>query len=164
MALRPRAEATAAVLALLLCGAFVASFIGGLGRPAAAPSAVGPAAPTLTVPDRVVGRVEVLNGSGRAGLARSATERLRTGGFDVVYFGNAPAAVDSSRVLDRMGSTAVARAAARRLGIPNVVTQRDSSLFVDATIVLGSDWQLTPDSTPGRRTEGWRSRFTRWFR
>jgi hypothetical protein len=158
MAPHPRIEVVAAVAALLICGAFVASFIGGLGPGAAPPVRELPAAPPLTVPARSVGRVEVLNASGRAGLARTATDRLRSGGFDVVYFGNAPAA-DSSRVLDRTGNSGIARAAARRLGITSVRTQRDASLFVDATVVLGADWHAGADSARGQRT-GRR----RWFR
>jgi LytR cell envelope-related transcriptional attenuator len=163
MALSPRAEATAAVVALLICGAFIASFLLGLGGAPSPPGAADSTSPALVVPDRVVGRVEVLNASGLSGAARAATERLRSGGFDVVYFGNAPAAAgDSSRVLDRSGNTAVARAAARRLGITRVVTQRDSSLFVDATIVLGTDWRASADSAFGR-TGGWRARVRRQF-
>jgi hypothetical protein len=166
MALRPRAEGIAAGAALLLCGAFVASFIGGLGGAAAPPPATaGPVAPALIVPDRAAGRVEVLNASGRAGLARTATDRLRSGGFDVVYFGNAPeSAGDSSRVIDRTGNHAIARAAARRLGISSVRIERDSSLFVDATVVLGSDWRSAADSVSARRAERWRARVQRWVR
>lgn len=164
MALPPRAEAAAAVAALLICGAFVVSFIGGLGRSASPPVTAHPSPPVFVVPERVAGRIEVLNAAGRSGLARAATERLRSGGFDVVYFGNAPASAgDSSRVLDRTGNTGVARAAARRLGITTVVTERDSALFVDATVVLGTDWRAGADSAAGRR-EGWRGRVRRWLR
>jgi calcineurin-like phosphoesterase len=113
------------------------------------------------VPDRVIGRVEVLNASGRDGLARDATDRLRSAGFDVVYFGNAPGGIrDSSGVLDRTGHLAVARAAARRLGISSVRAARDSTLFVDATIVLGTDWHVDTDSSRVQK-RGW---IRRWFR
>ena len=161
MALPPRAEAAAAVAALLICGAFLVSFVVGLGGAPRTPVSDVPfIGPGLTAPDRIIGRVEVLNASGRSGLARNATDRLRSGGFDVVYFGNAPGAIrDSSRVLDRTGNAAVARAAARRLGISTVRTVRDSSLLVDATIVLGTDWNVTTDSA---RAGSRRAR--RWFR
>ena len=165
MPLRARVEAAAAVAALLLCGAFLTSFVVGLGDGAPAPVVDAPATPTLIAPERVAGRVEVLNASGRTGLARTATERLRSGGFDVVYFGNAPgSAADTSRVLDRTGHTAVARAAARRLGIGIVRTERDPSLFVDATIVLGSDWHASADSSLAPPRDGWRARIRRWLR
>ena len=50
--------------------------------------------------------VEVLNASGRDGLARKGTRVLRRAGIDVVYYGNAPAGVgtlDSTRILVRRG-------------------------------------------------------------
>ena|SRR5688500_674132 len=155
MALPPRAEAAAAVVALLICGAFLVSFVVGLGGAPPTPVSNVPVAPGLTLPDRIIGRVEVLNASGRSGLARNATDRLRSGGFDVVYFGNAPGATrDSSHVLDRSGNAAIARAAARRLGIGTVRTVRDSSLFVDATIVLGTDWNVNADSARAANRRG----------
>src|SRR2546426_4674170 len=55
--------------------------------------------------DRII--VEVLNASGRAGLARTATRVLREAGVDVVYYGNAPATLgtlDSTRILVRRGA------------------------------------------------------------
>src|SRR5690606_29893076 len=53
--------------------------------------------------DRVV--VEVLNGSGRDGLARRVTRELRSRGLDVVNFGN-EAAADSTLVVLRRGDEA----------------------------------------------------------
>ena len=45
--------------------------------------------------------VEVLNGTKRAGVARAATRMLRHRGIDVVFFGNAEAAADSTRIVVR---------------------------------------------------------------
>jgi hypothetical protein len=97
-------------------------------------------------------RVEVLNGGGRAGAAREATERLRDGGFDVVYFGNAASfGRDSSVVLDRIGAMEPARAVADALGIRNVRSEPDSNLYLDVSVVLGADWKPSiPGSTPVR--------------
>jgi len=87
-------------------------------------------------------RVEVLNAGGITGLARDATEYLRDSGFDVVDFGNArDFDADSSVVLDRVGQGEIARAVADVLGIDNVRSQPDSNLYVDVSVLLGSEWQ-----------------------
>jgi hypothetical protein len=143
MPARSKLEGAAILAALLICIAFIASFVLGLGRSAASTEVLGVRPPALEAPPvRAAGRVEVLNASGRAGLARIATDRLRGGGFDVVYFGNASGfSGDSTLVLDRTGDDAVARAVARYLGFGAVRTQRDTTLFVDATVVIGRDWR-----------------------
>ncbi|HSJ08443.1 MAG TPA: LytR C-terminal domain-containing protein [Longimicrobiales bacterium] len=142
MAERRRLELVAIATVLLVCAAFLASFIFGLrGGAAPAPGIGEPAPVTVQPPARAAGRVEVLNASGRGGQARAATDQLRSSGFDVVYFGNAPGAFgDSSVVIDRTGNDAVARAAARRLGISRVRTERDTTLYLDATVIVGVDW------------------------
>ena len=103
---------------------------------------------TLAVPvpeGRV--RVEVLNGGGVSGAARRATDLSREAGFDVVYFGNARSFDQAeSEVVDRVGRPELARAVAEVLGIRNVRSDPDSDLYVDVSVVLGSDWQ--PDAEP----------------
>jgi hypothetical protein len=138
---RHRFEAAAAVIALLLAAAFIASFLLGVRAPRRAPARF--AEPVQQEPPaRAAGRVEVLNASGRAGLARAATDRLRGGGYDVVFFGNASGfSGDTTLIIDRTGNDAVARAVARYLGIGAVRTERDTTLFVDATVVIGRDWR-----------------------
>ena len=87
-------------------------------------------------------RVEVLNAGGVTDLARDATEYLRDSGFDVVDFGNArDFDADSSIVLDRVGQDEIARAVADALGIDNVRSKPDSNLYVDVSVLLGSDWR-----------------------
>lgn len=87
-------------------------------------------------------RVEVLNGGGRAGMARAATDELRQAGFDVVDMGNAASFDrDTSVVLDRVGRMDLARGVAESLGIHSVQAQLDSGRFVEATVVLGADWK-----------------------
>jgi hypothetical protein len=151
-------------LALLLCAAFIASFALGLrggprsDEPALRPGAVADPAPHA-------GRVEVLNASGRGGVARGVTQRLREAGYDVVFFGNAGAALgDSTVVIARSGSDRVARAAARELEIARVVAQPDSTLFLDATVVLGVDWEPPAEPEEGAADEGWKSRLGRWLK
>lgn len=87
-------------------------------------------------------RVEVLNGSGRPGLARQAMGRLRDAGFDVVYFGNAPAFDhEQTVVLERVeGYGEAARAVAETLGTGIVQSAPDATLHLEITVILGRDW------------------------
>jgi hypothetical protein len=87
-------------------------------------------------------RVEVLNGGGRPGMAREGTDFLREFGFDVVALGNAGAFDrDSSVVLDRVGRPDWAARVAGAMGIPHVVTERDSTHYVDVSVILGAEWE-----------------------
>lgn len=87
-------------------------------------------------------RVDIQNGGGVSGMARSAMEILRPAGFDVVSFGNAPS-FDPDRpsaVIDRVGRTDQAQAVAKALGIDNVFSEPNPNLYVDVTVVLGRAW------------------------
>ena len=118
------------------------------------------AAPTVETRQDVVWngarvRVDVQNGGGVSGMARSAMEILRPAGFDVVSFGNAPS-FDPDRpsaVIDRVGRADQAQAVAKALGIDNVLSEPNPNLYVDVTVVLGRAWApkvLDPEiSTPG---------------
>lgn len=96
--------------------------------------------------DRIV--VEVLNGSGRGGLARLGTRRLRRLGLDVVYFGNAEAPVDSTRVVLRRGDRSRAERVRSALGNGTIVLEPDSLRRVDVTVVLGPDFLPDEDGRP----------------
>jgi LytR cell envelope-related transcriptional attenuator len=138
------AEAAALTLTLALVGAFVVSFVTGLGggaREAATASIERPTLPAADPGRDPRGRVEVFNATKKAGVARDATVRLRDAGFDVVNFANASIVPDSSRVIDRIGRPDIARAIASELGITRVITVLDSTLYVDASVILGVDWK-----------------------
>lgn len=139
-----RAEAIGLGALLALIGAFVISFVRGVGIDGVDEAPGEPAAPQHAIPEpsaTALGTVEVLNAAGTTGLARRATRQLRDAGFDVVFYGNAPASAnDSSVVIDRVGAPETARAAATRLGIARVRSEPDSGLFVDATVIVGVDW------------------------
>ncbi len=93
-----------------------------------------------TIPDGP--RVEVLNAAGISGMAQAATDQLRSARFDVVYFGNAAEfGRDSSVVIDRVGKPEIARNVARELGIEQVRSEPDSTLYLEATVLLGLDWR-----------------------
>jgi hypothetical protein len=107
------------------------------------PSAPAPApAPILaTAPEGRV-RVEVLNAGGVSGMAREVTGILREVGFDVVDFGNA-SSFDLERpsaVIDRIGRPDLAQAVANVLGIDNVLSEPNPNLYVDVSVLLGSEW------------------------
>ncbi len=96
--------------------------------------------------DRVI--VEVLNGSGRPGLARLGARRLRRQGLDVVYFGNADSTVDSTRVLLRRGEEDRASRVQHALGVGRVRSARDTLRRVDVTVILGPDFRPDEDGRP----------------
>ena len=89
--------------------------------------------------------IEVLNATDRSGLARIATMRLRERGIDVVAFGNASEPVDSTLLVVRRGDERAAERVRRALGLGRVLVDRDSSLFLDVTVLLGADFAATLD-------------------
>ncbi len=96
--------------------------------------------PAWPVPDgEATAVVEVLNGTGRAGLARTATRLLRSRGIDVVSYGNADSSAQSV-ILLRRGSQARARAVLHALGTGAIQVALDSTRHVDVTVILGSDF------------------------
>ncbi|MDA0328359.1 MAG: LytR C-terminal domain-containing protein [Gemmatimonadetes bacterium] len=95
-------------------------------------------------------RVEILNVGGVSGMAAQATTTLRAAGFDVVKFGNAVPfdAALVSGVIDRVGRTDIAQAVAEELGIDNVQSDPNPNLYVDVSVLLGSEWS-GPNDRPG---------------
>jgi LytR cell envelope-related transcriptional attenuator len=87
--------------------------------------------------------VEVLNASGRPGLARVAARMLRRQGIDVVGVGNAPSsqgALDSTRIVVRRGTPAAGAAIRKALGVGRVLLQPDSARLLEASVFLGGDF------------------------
>lgn len=138
---RLNTESVVLVAALLMVAAFVVSFARGIGRPGErVPAATGETAEAVIDPGTVQrGRIDVRNASNIPGVARDVMARLRDAGFDVVNFGNADLS-DSSAVVDHVGGAAIAKAVAAELGIDRITTRIDSTLFLDATVILGVDW------------------------
>jgi hypothetical protein len=85
--------------------------------------------------------VEVLNGTGRQGAARTATRMLRRQGLDVVSVGNADSLSDSTRVIVRRGESSPARYVAQVLGAKKVLVETDTLRRVDVSVILGGDFQ-----------------------
>jgi hypothetical protein len=94
-------------------------------------------------PDGVRIKVEVLNATKTKGLARRATSYLRDRGFDVVGSGNVTEQRATSIVYDRSAHPEWARLVGRAMNAP-VVARRDSSRYLDVTVLLGADWRPPP--------------------
>lgn len=104
---------------------------------ASAASATGHTLPT----------VEVLNGSGIAGLAAQAAERLRDAGYPVVFVGNADHfRYRTTRVIarraERNEAEAVSRLLAARIGGTARRAADAGEPVADLVVVLGSDYRV----------------------
>lgn len=100
-------------------------------------------------------RVEVLNAAAIPGLARTATERLRDAGFDVVYYGNARGQnPDTSRVLSRAGGREAADRVAAALEIGRVAVEPDTGLYLEVSVILGKDWKGIAPEAAGAPVSG----------
>ena len=86
-------------------------------------------------------QAEVLNGTGRTGLARTGARLLREAGIDVVFFGNADSLVPVTRILvRRSGKRAAAEEARQALETGLVVEAIDTLRRVDVSVILGLDF------------------------
>jgi LytR cell envelope-related transcriptional attenuator len=101
-----------------------------------------PANHAFAVPP-VRGRVmiEVLNGTRRQGVARTATRMLRARGLDVVFLGNADTAETATRVIVRRGSPDQAQYVVDVLGAGKIVVEPDTFRRVDLSVILGEDFR-----------------------
>ncbi len=88
--------------------------------------------------------VEVLNTTGKSGLARTGTRVLRRAGIDVVSYGNAESdgdrGADSTRIIVRRGDRGAGERVRRALKVGTVAVQRDSTRLVDVSVLLGADF------------------------
>lgn len=140
-----------AIGALLVIPVLVALFTRGSSVGNAGSGTVVTSAPVAVdsaarAPEGVRVRVQVLNGSGRNGLARRATQQLRDHGYDVVDYGSRG---DTTQITE-VQVTAATRAWGERIAkalARGRVRERESSLgYVDVIVLLGHDWQPSPQS------------------
>ena len=94
-------------------------------------------------PDGVRIKVEVFNATKTRGLARKATDFLRSRGFDVVGSGNVTEQRAKTIVYDRSSHPEWARLVGRAMSAP-VVSRPDSSRYLDVTVLIGADWRPPP--------------------
>ena len=101
--------------------------------------------PVVTAEHKI--QIEILNGCGKSGIARSFENYLKEAGFDVVNTDNYVVKgkvtwnVPQSMVIDMVGKPEQARAVARALGISdtNVLSENRPEAFWDVRVVIGLD-------------------------
>ncbi len=86
------------------------------------------------------GQIQVLNGSGAAGMAENFRNQLIDHGFDVIEFGNARSwNYEHTLVIARTPSDRIARDVARVLGVDRVLHLEHPASLVEATVIIGKD-------------------------
>jgi len=91
--------------------------------------------------------IEVLNGNGRTGLARTVTRQLREQGLDVVFFGSTEK-TDSTEIVVRRGRDGAGSIVAKALGAGKVRVEADTLRRVDVSVILGADYKPATDLHP----------------
>lgn len=94
--------------------------------------------PNLTI------QLEILNGTSQSGVASIFTDFLRKQGFDVVDYGNYQSTDEpKTLIIDRSGNSSKCKKIAGILGISEkqIIQQLNSTLYVDATVVIGKDFK-----------------------
>ena len=89
-------------------------------------------------------QVEVLNGCGVTGIGDGLTDVLRSKGIDVVKTGNYRSFdVDNTFIVDRTWKIETAERVADSLNLDKrfIITEKNKSLFLDLTIVIGKDYK-----------------------
>jgi hypothetical protein len=132
----------AAVFALVLLVLVAAAYVMRARRGPARPILAAFSAPDVVrAPEKVRIRVQVLNTTRTRGLARRATRLLRDRGFDVVEMGTTVPTLDTTLVLDRSGHPEWAAVVATVMMPARAETRRDSSRYLDVTVLVGRTWR-----------------------
>ena len=131
----------ALIAAVLLLAALSGFLLHSERRPAASQAYAIPA-----VKGRLM--VEVLNGTRRQGVARTATRMLRSHGVDVVFLGNADSAERVTRIIVRRGDAERAQTVSAVLGAGIIVVETDTLRRVDVSVILGEDFRPILDLHP----------------
>jgi hypothetical protein len=84
-------------------------------------------------------KVEVLNGSGKPGLAYDTTRLLRNKKIDVQFWDNYPNIEYKTMIIDRTGNWYNAKKVAKVIGKGILFSQKDIYKFVDVSIILGEN-------------------------
>jgi hypothetical protein len=86
-------------------------------------------------------RIEVLNGTGKPGLAHAAKRSLHRRRIDVIEVGNAESFDYPETVLIARKPGADVETLGRILGCANIVEQLRVNGLADATLILGADYR-----------------------
>ncbi len=88
------------------------------------------------------GQIQVLNGCGKPGAAEGFRDYLTGLGFDVIEFGNAPSwNYERTLVLSRAETDRIAGDLAKVLGTPRLLHLRHDAALVEATVIVGKDYE-----------------------
>lgn len=85
-------------------------------------------------------RIEILNGTGRSGLAQEAADELMKKGIDVFKTGNADHFSYPESILISRKKSPQFEQLSRLLGCTRTVEQLQPGTLVDATLILGADY------------------------
>ena len=138
----------------LTCAALVYSLV---ARPGSAPDANPDRAASSSDLVGSVIQVEVRNAAGVNGLAATVMAYLRDEGFDVVDVGNHSSFdVQHTQVIDRTGDTESAKRVAQALGVDAEHVHEDiqTDLYLDASVLVGHDYDTLPPFREGASPEG----------
>lgn len=88
-------------------------------------------------------QVNVLNATGKPGLANDVRRYLRNRGFDVVEVDNYPEISKNSKIIDRVADKISTHKLSYAIGIPDslISLEIDSSLYLKASIIIGQDYK-----------------------
>ena len=131
---------------LLLCVVAVGFLASGILKGCSSPVNPKRIAGTGNLVGEII-QLEVLNGCGEDGLASEMQHYLRARGFDVVTSGNhSTFGVEKTVVLDRIGDDHAAQEVAKALGLGKsaIESEPDTGLYVDASVIVGCDYESIP--------------------
>lgn len=102
-------------------------------------------------------QIDVQNGTGENGVAAEFRAYLKKKGFDVVEMKDYKNRdVNRTMIIDRRGNKKAAQRVAETLGISdkNIIEQRDSTYFLDVTLIIGKDFnELNPYREKNKNTK-----------
>jgi hypothetical protein len=133
------------VVMIVTCTVLCAALAAGMRTPPAEAEAGAPQKSEdarQKIPYPHIGRIQVLNGCGAVGAAKTVADFLRSKKFDVKDEGNAKSDnYDTTMVVSRNKDKTIAQQVAQTLNIHSVVLMRNGEDMYDVTVFVGSDFQ-----------------------
>jgi hypothetical protein len=136
-----------AAILLVTCVVLVSAMVAGLRGPLVK----GPSQGEAPAPEKqddarqknpFIGKIQVLNGCGSVGAAKTVTDYLRSKKFDVKDVGNAKTGnYRETMVVSRIKDRTVAQQVAQALGINSVILIRNGDEMYDVTVFVGEDFK-----------------------
>jgi hypothetical protein len=136
-----------AAILLVTCTVLICAMIAGLRGPVAKGQPQGETpAPEKQDDARqknpYIGKIQVLNGCGSVGAAKTVTDYLRSKKFDVKEVGNAKTGnYKETLIVSRIKDQTVAQQVAQALGIHSVILIRNGDEMYDVTVFVGDDFK-----------------------